>query len=81
MPLKKKEKDIYLELMENDMASIRATRGLIVHIFNVLLEKEHLTFQDLGQEDIESLRKISGIAKRQDELRAQLKVLSEVQDE
>jgi hypothetical protein len=57
--------------LQNDFASIRMCRMLTFKILEVLLNKGILTSEDLGEEDIETIKRLKAIADEQVKLRQQ----------
>ena len=65
----KKLQQLYLKLVENDLASIRMCRELMLKIMQKLLDKKYLTIEDFEEHDLVALKKLQEIAIKQIELR------------
>lgn len=61
---------LYLQLVENDLAAIHTCRELLLKIMEKLLDKGVLTINDFVREDLYSLERLQKIAVKQVELRA-----------
>lgn len=60
---------LYLQLVENDLASIRMCRELMLKIMAKLLDKGTITIDDFAKEDLYALERLQKIAGKQVEIR------------